>query len=97
MDRIDDLEGRVERLESITSQLRSDLAEVKALLPTLTTKEDLKSLEITLVTKFYEGLNGSLQSAINAYPGWLGTAWTAVGSLATVIATGLGIALWLKR
>ena len=95
--RIDRLESRVNKLESITSGLREDLAEVRAMLPSLSTKEDLRAIETSLTKELYVAINGILGDAIRAYPNKLGVIWTAIGSTATLVATALALILWLRH
>lgn len=80
--RIGSLEQRVEKLEDNLGTLRADVAEIKASLSSLATKQDLATI-----------VNGLLHDALFSVPASQSILWSAVSALAAAAAVGLSIIL----
>lgn len=65
-DRVESLEGRMDRAESTIEMLRSDVSDIKTMLRMVATKDDINVL---------------LRDAINAVPGRYATVWSGIGAL----------------
>lgn len=86
-DRMNRLESRVSKLEDIVATLRSDVSEIKALIPTLATRADIAELAGILSTKIENAVGTLLKDALNAIPQRHALIWSAVSTVAIVAGT----------
>lgn len=85
--RIDNLEVRVSKLEDIVSVLKTDVAEIKAILPHLATRADISQV----ISKIDDAVSGLLKDALRSVPARQVVVWTSVSAITALV--GLALAM----
>lgn len=83
--RIDRLETRVTKLEDIVSVLRDDVSEIKALLPSLATREDV----LAVSNKIDQAVSGLLREALASVPAKQVVLWTSISAIVAIVGLAL--------
>lgn len=81
--RMDTTEDRVANTEGIVDLLKKDVAEIKAMLPRLATKDDIHKI----TEKIDRDINGLLRDALSSVPGRQAALWAAVSGVGVAVGT----------
>lgn len=85
--RVERVESRVDLLEATVRVLSVDVAEIKAVLPSLSTKADIAQSSERLSEKIDSAINGLLKDALAAFPAKLGLVLAALSGFAVLVTT----------
>lgn len=92
----DALTGRVDVLQHELFMLKSDVAEIKGLLPNLATKADVSVMGERLGSKIDDSVNGLLKDALASVPAKVTIWFAAISAFAVFIGAAATILQLLK-